>query len=89
MVAMSVDPIRRAMVVLMFVGAANADATPEQRARLRDEVLPPLRDESIPARDAYVRAARVVVDVMGPEWRPAGEWDEWITALLGEASCAS
>lgn len=78
--------ISRALLVVMFIGAANQDATPEQRARLRGEALPPLKDETLTAAQAYEKTVRTAAAIMGPDWRPRGEWDEWITALLREAA---
>lgn len=76
---MSIAP---ALLVVMFVGAANADATPEQRERLRTTVSF-LRDRSLTASEAYVKAVKHTAEVMGPDWRPKGEWDETITNILG------
>jgi hypothetical protein len=78
------DAFGAALTVVMFVGAANSDATPEQRTQLKDAIAP-LSDKSIPASDAYAQVIRRTADVMGPEWRPSGEWAEWITALLEES----
>jgi hypothetical protein len=82
----SAGAIKRALVVVMFVGAANQDATQEQRARLRDEALPPLKDEALTPGQAYEKTVRTTAAIMGPDWRPTGVWDEWITALLDEAA---
>lgn len=75
--------VGRALVVVMFVGAANADATPEQREQLK-EAITPLRDQDLTASEAYKAVVYGVADVMGPHWRPRGEWEEWITALLDD-----
>lgn len=82
---MSSQAVGAAMAVVMFVGAANDDAGPEQRARLR-EAIKPLEDESLTASQAYETVMRQTVEIMGPDWRPSGEWDEWITALLADGS---
>lgn len=70
-----------ALTVVMFVGAANADASPDQRALLKDAIKP-LRDDSLTPSEAYVAVVLGTAEVMGPDWRPTGQWDEWITALL-------
>lgn len=70
------------LLVVMFIGAANADATNEQRARLRDEVLPVLGDQDTPPRQAMANAVLLTGEIMGSKWRPKGEWEEWITNLL-------
>lgn len=75
--------LKSPMLVVMFIGAANADATPQQRLRLKAEALPPLRDETLTAAEAYVRAVKTTAEIMGSDWRPTGEWDETITAILG------
>jgi hypothetical protein len=70
------------MLVVLFIGAANKDATPEQRERLKEEALPVLRDTPDP-REAMAAACLKTADIMGSDWRPAGEWDEAITNVLG------
>lgn len=72
------------LLVTLFIGAANADASADQCGRLRDEVLPILRDPDTPPRQAMVDAVRHAAVVMGPDWRPTGEWDGWVTAILDE-----
>lgn len=83
---MSAAAIRRSLAVVMFVGAANADATREQRSRLRDEALPPLKDEALTPGQAYEKTIRITAAIMGPDWRPNGEWEDWILALIGEGA---
>lgn len=82
----SADSIRRALAVVMFVGAANADATREQRNQLRDQALPPLKDSSLTPSQAYEKTVRRTAAIMGPAWRPNGEWEDWLLALLDEAA---
>lgn len=62
--------------MLLYVGAARADGTPGQVSELRARVLPALEDG---ASDQEVR--KLVRDVMGPRWRPSGEWAAQIQAL--------
>jgi hypothetical protein len=69
-------------LVVLFVGAANKDATPEQRTRIKEEALPILRDTPDP-RDAMATTVLKIAEIMGEEWRPEGEWDEAITNVLG------
>lgn len=77
------------LLVVLFIGAANADATLAQRRRLKDEVLPILGDRATPPRQAMVDAVRHTAVVMGPNWRPTGEWDTWITSILEEQEMLS
>lgn len=75
--------LSKALLVVMFVGAANADATPAQREQLKD-AIDPLRDQTLTASEAYKAVVYGTADVMGPTWRPRGEWEAWITALLDD-----
>lgn len=81
---MNTEAVRRALLVVMFIGAARADATPAQVARLQNEVLPALKNPAASAREAYRDAVLATAAVMGPQWRPAGKWDDQIQALLKE-----
>lgn len=76
--------MKAALMVIAVVGAANSEATEEQRDRLREEALPPLSDKSLPASEAYAAVVRKTGEIMGPGWRPKGEWDDWLVALLSE-----
>lgn len=78
------EAVRRGLLVTMFIGAAVSDATPEQRVDLQDQVLPILKDESLPAGDAMANAVKATATVMGPDWRPTGEWDAYILKLLDD-----
>lgn len=84
----SADSIRRALAVVMFVGAANADATIEQRTRLRNEALPPLKDDALTPGEAYQKTVTTTAAIMGPTWRPKGEREDWLLALLDEAAAS-
>jgi hypothetical protein len=75
--------IGSALVLVMFVAAANDDATDEQRARLK-KCLAPLKDEALTASESYVAVIRGTARIMGPTWRPQGEWADWIDRLLEE-----
>jgi len=84
MSTIDVEAMRRAMIVIAFVGAAAADATPAQRSLLRDDALPPLRDPELSAAQAYEKTLRTTGRIMGKDWRPAGEWEDWLLSLLGD-----
>lgn len=64
------------VAMLLYVGAAREDATPDQVAELRARVLPALEDG---ASDREVR--RLVRDVMGRGWRPSPRWAEQVRSL--------
>lgn len=66
--------------LVLFVGAARADATPEQLEQLREHVLP-LVDAM--REDGDVRPLlNTVLDVMGPNWNITGEWKQLLDRLL-------
>lgn len=77
------DGFSKGLLVVLYVGAANADATAQQRARLKAEVLPTIKDPQTPPSEAMAQAVRLTAQIMGPDWQPKGEWDDWITSLLG------
>lgn len=68
------------LALVMFVAAARADATHEQRGRL-DERLKPLI-QSFRADGDPEPLLLKVIEIMGPEWEPSGEWKAWIDSLL-------
>jgi hypothetical protein len=68
------------MVLVLFVGAANREATPAQHEQLRQVVLPAMQ------RYADVGDAKAVVDavrsVMGEGWVPEDpENQRWLIAI--------
>ena len=65
--------------LVMFIGAARADADPTQRDRLKAEI-PPLLEEYVHGGSPET-VLRRVVEIMGPQWRPTGEWATWIDGL--------
>lgn len=77
------EAVRRALLAVMFIGAASNDATPAQRLALQEEVLPVLQNPHFNAGDAMAQAILDTQSVMGAPWKPTGEWDDWILALLG------
>jgi hypothetical protein len=65
-----------ALRVLLWVGAAVSEASPEQKAAIRERVFPLLEDQ----RSLYAVRTRIR-GVMGRRWRPSGEWAEQLAAL--------
>jgi hypothetical protein len=78
------------MAFTLYVGAAMHDANGDQK-RLMQTKLPPLisRAKTVTHDPDEWRlvAESILINVqriMGPEWRPIGEWAERIDALLKE-----
>jgi len=69
-----------AMAFVLFVGAANADATPEKRKQLRERLTPLLETYRTEGNPKPILEA--VIDIMGPDWEPHGEWATAIDAML-------
>lgn len=69
----------REMAFVLTISAANADATPAQRATLRLRVKPLLDRYRVDGNHDPILA--VLRDVMGPGWQPSGEWAEAIQAF--------
>ncbi|EWT05055.1 hypothetical protein N864_07585 [Intrasporangium chromatireducens Q5-1] len=68
--------------LVLLVGAARADATPEQLDALRDRIPEAMRGRYVSTGDeTEVRA--VLLDVMGRDWKPSGEWAAQIDRLSG------
>jgi hypothetical protein len=68
-----------ALTFALLVGAAMTDATAQQRDRLRAE-LKPLMPRI--AEDGDLKpCARKLVEVMGQEWLPTGDFGRYIKAL--------
>lgn len=80
---MNVDAksIAKSMKVVLTVGAAQADATPEQREQLQLRLVPYVQS------NAYIKLGReepiwaIIKDIMGRDWTPSGEWAERLAAL--------
>lgn len=68
------------MTLLYLVGAARADATPDQILELKANAER-LREPEVPMRDIAER----VFEIMGPQWTPADEWLTAIDALRGDS----
>lgn len=71
-----------ALSVTLFVADAARNATPEQRARLKSEALPPLKDKALTASEAYRVVLAKTVEIMGPDWDLDPETKAWIYSLL-------
>lgn len=65
----------------LYIGAANAEATPAQRTLLRT-ALPPLIQELRVSREAALPILQAVTRIMGPGWRPTGDWAHQIDLLV-------
>lgn len=61
----------RALSMVMYLGAARADATPAQLAQLRD-AIEPLKAHI--KRGEYAHAKLLVREIMGDGWVPGPEW---------------
>lgn len=70
----------------LYIGAAHNDATPDQRELLRAKLPPYLdrirNDDPAVWKPAVEDLLKAVNAVMGPDWGPTGEFDEWIRKLL-------
>lgn len=73
--------IAKSMKIVLTVGAAQSDATPEQRDQLKLRLVPYVQS------NAYVKLGReepiwaMLKDIMGRDWTPSGEWAEHLAAL--------
>lgn len=71
------------MTLVMVVGAARQDATPDQVNAIRDQVLPLLSDKDgiwMKHGDSS-EAMGMLQFIMGPQWKPSGEYAEYIEKL--------
>lgn len=68
------------LALVMLIGSALADAGPEQRVRLREEVTVLLQQFREDGRMKPL--IDKVIEIMGPDWRPTGEWDLFLKNLL-------
>lgn len=66
------------MSVTLFIGDAIRQASPEQRERIREEVLPSLHLSEVPIRDVLMH----VIEIMGTDWELQPESQRWIQGLL-------
>ena len=84
----SLDGISRALTLIALFGCATKDATPEQRARLKGEALPMLRDTT---SNPLTWVVERIFDIMGDGWNPVhtgNGWGEWLDQLLRERADA-
>ena len=76
------------MAFTLFIGAARADANPDQIKSLRANVLPAIAD--LKRRDLTPEETRRVLvvvltrvqTIMGHDWQPQGEWMVAINSML-------
>lgn len=62
-----------ALNLVLLIGAATNDATPEQRHQLEVEVLPAMeRYKAMELNEPDVKA--VVQHIMGADWKPGEAW---------------
>lgn len=80
----SLGVIQASLLVLQWIGAANAAGSPEQRERLRTEVLPIMEDKSLAVSESYKQSVLKTQEIMGKDWEPQGEWAAAINTLLTE-----
>jgi len=76
---MSFQSFAGPLAFTLFIGAARADATPAQRQALQERLMPLLPRYRSEGDEGPIRAA--VRDVMGVDWKPTGQWREWISKL--------
>lgn len=71
---------RAPLALVMLIGSARADSSEDQLARLRAEIPPLLRQFR---EDGVMRPiVDKVIEIMGVEWRPSGDWDLFLRKLL-------
>jgi hypothetical protein len=75
----SKEAIAEAMAFVLWMGAANAAATDEQRTIMRGLIDAPLEEYVETGDQSGVR--QVVSDILGPDWKPTGVWASYIAAL--------
>jgi hypothetical protein len=69
--------------LVLLVGAARADAAPDQLDALRERIPAAMRGQYVSTGDeAEVRA--VLLEVMGHDWKPSGQWAAQIDRLSGD-----
>ena len=73
------EAITLAEALAQPVERRQADADPAQRDRLKAEI-PPLLEEYVHGGSPET-VLRRVVEIMGPQWRPTGEWATWIDKM--------
>lgn len=68
------------LAMLMLIGSALADAEGDQKLRLREEITVLLRQFRDDGRMKPI--IDKVIEIMGKEWRPTGEWDLFLKNLM-------
>lgn len=75
-----------ALTLIIYVGAARADSTPEGAAVLRQELSGPLDDYRAGLYDEWDIID--IVDQLMPEgWAPSGDWERQLEALGFARGC--
>ena len=79
--ARKLSPMVAYLVFTLYVGAARADASPEQLARLRSEFVPMLkgfREGTIDKKEMLTK----VDEIMGKDWHVPEPWSTQIIRLV-------
>jgi hypothetical protein len=71
--------VSKALALVLCVGAAVADADEGQRRRLLDELQPML--PQIRADGVLRPSVEKLMEIMGEDWSPGGEYDIWLRRL--------
>lgn len=77
---MNIEQIVNVLAFTVYVAAARVDATPEQAAELRREILP-LLDRYRAGEIHQDVIFRQVEQVMAPDWDPSGAWADQLDVL--------
>lgn len=63
----------------LYMGAANFDATEDQRDLMRSAIEPALLHYVNTGDETPVRT--IIQIVMGDQWKPTGQWADYIASL--------
>ena len=77
---MNIERLVDLLAFTVYAAAARVDATREQAAALREEILPLLdqyRAGEIPEDVIFCK----VEEIMSPDWNPSGRWADQLDAL--------
>jgi len=72
--------LNRVLKMVTFLGAARADATAEQLALLRSDVMPLMHGDYQQTGDE-TPIRKSVAGIMGYDWQPTGEWAAYLRKL--------
>lgn len=85
---MNSSAVAKWLVFSLYFGAAMHDASPTQRASLRNCMEPVLRNLRSDDPDVWKPAVRnafeVITVIMGEQWEPTGAWADNINSLMGK-----